>query len=98
MAHRTVTPAWGEVLWAHFDHLTPPEKIRLTGAWIGYITHTLLPELGEARRVAIADLLEDPDWDPQRVAETIGSRKDAVRRLAKEGRKLRGKASDDSSA
>ena len=80
------------------EQFPPTERIRIAGDWIAYVTHRLLPELGEYRRAEIAKLLDDPDWDPQRLAETIGSRVEAVKRLAKEGRKLRGQETDDSSA
>jgi len=67
-----------------------PERVKASGDWIVYAVQTLLPTLAEYRRAQVAEVLDQDDWDAQRLAETIGSRTVAIMRLAKEGRRARG--------
>lgn len=80
-------PEWLTGLW---DELTAEEQVtqvRLAGDWIVFITQTLLPQLGEYRRHQVTKILAEPDWDAQKLAETIGARPDTIRRLAREWRR-----------
>lgn len=80
--------AWVSLLWQTLDELEPPDQVRVSGDWIVYVTQTLLPELARRRRQQAASVVADPDWDPQKLAETIGGRTEAMKRIAKEGRRL----------
>jgi hypothetical protein len=84
---------WVNLLWNTLGELEPPERVRVSGDWIIFVTQTLLSDLGRYRREQVASILEEPDWDPQKLAETIGGRTEAIRRLAKEGRRNRGETS-----
>jgi hypothetical protein len=79
-------PEWLNKLWASLEALPAPDRIKVSGDIIVYMTQSLLPELATYRRVQVAELLEHEDWDPQKLAETIGARTVAINRLAKEGR------------
>ena len=83
------TPAWVADIWGELDTLEPLDQIKVSGDWIYYITRVLQTELAEYRRKAVVSILEQDDWDSQRLAETIGSRESAIDRLARDGRKLR---------
>ena len=80
---------WEQMLWTTLINLPYPEQVRVSGDWIVYVTQHLLPELAKHRRLTVAEIVEREGWDPQRLAETIGSRTEAMRRLAKEGRQIR---------
>ena len=78
---------WVNLLWEILEGQESPDRVRLSGDWIIYLTQVLLPELAVYRREQVARLMQEADWDPQRLAETIGSRTEAIKRLAKEGRR-----------
>lgn len=80
---------WPEALFAELDEMTEVEQIVATGEWIVYITQEILPRLGTRRRERILDVLDQPDWDHLRLADSIGGRAGAVKRLAEEGRARR---------
>jgi hypothetical protein len=80
------TSDWEKALWAELEGLTPEGKIVATGEWIARITRTVLPELGNVRRGAVLDCLARTGWDATLLAETIGSRRTTITRLAEEGR------------
>jgi hypothetical protein len=65
------------------------DQIVATGEWIVRITQELLPALGGRRREKILEVLDQADWDYTRLAESIGSRRTAIVRLAEEGRAKR---------
>jgi len=90
-------PLWVKVLFKDLETHDPADRVRVSGDWIIYVTQVLLPHLAQYRRAQVAQLLDNPDWDAQRLAETIGSRTVAISRLAKEGRRARGTANDSSS-
>lgn len=78
--------SWEDVLWSELDQMTPEEQFITAGAWITRMTQVLLPNLGYRRRDNILDMLNREGWDPLRVAETLGTRRATVSRLADEGR------------
>ena len=80
------TNTWEKTLWAELDQLDEEDRIVVAGEWIVRITRQLLPELGVRRREAVLAVLARPGWDATRLAETIGSRRPTVTRLAEEGR------------
>lgn len=80
---------WLEAMFTELDEMTEVDQIMATGEWIVRITQEVLPRLGARRREMILAKLDEPDWDPTRLAETIGSRAGAVKRLAEEGRARR---------
>ncbi len=80
---------WEQSLWAEIERLSPEERIVLAGEVIVQITRNLLPSLGDVRREAVLEILERPEWDARRLAETIGSRSSTITRLAEEGRRRR---------
>lgn len=81
--------AWEEILWSELDQLPEEERVVVAGELIVYITRVLLPGLGDYRREVVLAILARPGWDATRLAETIGSRRTTVTRLAEEGRKRR---------
>lgn len=83
----TMKSHWEAVLWAQLDSMPPEDRIKISGDWIVHLTQTLLPDLALYRREEVAKLMEHPEWNPQRLAETIGSRTVAINRLAREGRR-----------
>lgn len=78
---------WEQALWSELDAMSGVDQVVATAEWISMITHSILPELGRRRRQQILYTLARPDWDAQRLAETIGSRPTTVRRLADEARR-----------
>jgi hypothetical protein len=81
-------PEWLTRLWDDLTGMEPVDRIKVTGDWIIYVTQHLLPDLGTFRRQQVARLVAQPEWDPRRLAETIGSRTSTINRLASEGRRL----------
>jgi hypothetical protein len=77
---------WLEAMYAELDEMTEVEQITATGEWIVRITQEVLPALGARRRDMLLNVLDQPDWDYTRLAESIGSRRTAIVRLAEEGR------------
>lgn len=97
MEHRPIAN-WDTVLWQELELLDATDQIRVSGDWIVNITQHLLPALAQHRREQVAYLLDQPEWDAQKLAETIGSRAVAINRLAKDGRRNRAAATDDSAS
>ena len=81
--------AWEGALWAELQGMDRVGQVAALGEWITFITQELLPALGDKRREMVRVVLEDPDWDAQRLAETIGARTRTIKRLATEGRPAR---------
>jgi DNA-directed RNA polymerase specialized sigma24 family protein len=78
---------WEEKLWIELNEMSSVDQVKATATWIADITHRLLPQLAARRRQAILLAITLPDWDAQRLAETIGSRRTTISRLAEEARK-----------
>lgn len=78
---------WVNELWTELEDMDPADRIKVSGDWIVYITQKLSPDLARYRRTEVVSLLKDPDWDPKKLAETIGTRYSTIDRLAKEGRR-----------
>lgn len=87
-----IEPGWVSALRQEMDALDPVERVRVSGDWIVWVTQILLPELGQYRRDQVNKVLAQDGWDPQRLAETIGSRTNTITRLAREGRRNYGGA------
>lgn len=84
--------SWREVMWQELDDMDDVQQIVATGKWITEITQEILTALGERRRERVLTVLDRADWDPTRLAETIGSRRTTIVRLAEEGRAKRREA------
>ena len=80
--------SWQDRLWHELGEQDEVARYVKTGEWITYVTQTLLPELRKERRRAVVDLLAKDGWDALRLAETVGSRRTTIQRLAEEGRAL----------
>jgi hypothetical protein len=80
---------WEEQMWAELNALPETDQIIVTAEWITRITQDVLPRLGKHRRSVVLDLLARPEWDPTKLAETIGARRGTITRLAEEGRAAR---------
>jgi hypothetical protein len=78
---------WEEALWDELANMSSVDQVKATATWIADITHSLLPALAAKRREAILFTVSLPDWDAQRLAETIGSRRTTISRLAEEARR-----------
>lgn len=79
---------WKDSLWEDLSQRDEIDQFVTTGEWITYVTQSLLPELRKARRRAVVDLLKRDGWDALRLAETVGSRRTTIQRLAEEGRAI----------
>jgi hypothetical protein len=78
---------WENALWEELAAMSSVDQIKATASWIADITHSLLPALAARRREQILFTMNLPGWDAQRVAETIGSRRTTISRLAEEARR-----------
>lgn len=83
---------WEEMMWAELEAQPETERIITCGEWISHITQKLLPALGKYRRDKVVDLLDQPDMDYSKLADTIGARRQTIIRLAEEGRAGRRRA------
>ncbi len=80
---------WQDVMWTELDEMTPLQRHVAAGEWITEMQQTLVPELAAARRESLLEAVEETGGDYYTIAESIGSRKSAVERLANEARALR---------
>ena len=84
--------SWEEDMWAEIDAQSDTEQIITAGAWITHLQQTIVPMLASRRRKKVLALLAQryddgsPIWDATRLAEWVGSRRNAIMRLAEEGR------------
>lgn len=78
--------SWQEEMWAELDAMGDIEQIKAAGAWIEEITHVLSPELAKRRRAKVDEVLQHPDMDATRLAETIGTNRSTITRLRDEAR------------
>lgn len=81
--------SWEDQLWTELDNLSHTDQIVATGEMINRLSTALLPALAQRRRDRVLDLLEQPEWDATKIAETIGARRGTIVRLAQEGRAAR---------
>lgn len=79
---------WKDALWEDLRQRDEIDRFVTTGEWITYVTQELLPALSNERRRAVVTLLKQDGWDALRIAETVGSRRTTIQRLAEEGRAL----------
>jgi hypothetical protein len=77
---------WQETLWAELGEMDDLTQIKVSGAWIEEITHSISPALARHRRAKVHEVLMRPDMDPTTLAETIGSRRSTIKRLDEEAR------------
>jgi hypothetical protein len=78
--------SWEENLWSELNEMEPTRQIIATGELIARINQHVLPALADRRRDVVCELLATPEWDATKLAESIGSRRGTVVRLAQEGR------------
>lgn len=80
---------WQDMMWAELDHLEPLAQVVACGEWITEMQQTLVPALSQRRREKILEEADRNGRDYYLIAESIGSRKATVERLANEGRAQR---------
>jgi hypothetical protein len=80
---------WEETMWAEIEALSDTEKILAAADWITRMQQEIVPALAGLRRETVLKMLNSPEWDATRLAESIGSRRTTITRLAEEGRALR---------
>ena len=78
--------SWEEAMWAELKAQSDTDQVITTGAWITRLIQEVLPALGRYRRAKVLECLALPDWEATKLAETIGSRRNTITRLAEEGR------------
>lgn len=78
--------SWEEMMWAELEAQPDTAQIITCEEWITRMTQRLLPALGRRRRQQVLKILEQPDWDYTRLADSIGCRRSTIVRLAEEGR------------
>lgn len=84
-----MTQDWEKCLWDELDLLPDNEKFIRYSEVITHITRELLPRLGDLRRDLVLKLVEVEGADATSVAESVGSRRTAIQRLAQEARARR---------
>jgi len=77
---------WQEALWAELDAMDDIEQIKMSAAWIEELTHVISPALAIRRRQKIHAKLQEDDMDATTLAEMIGTRRAAIKRLDDEHR------------
>lgn len=83
---------WEEAMWAWIDAQSDTDQIVTTGTLITHMQQEVVVQLARRRRSKVLELLAQryddgsPIWDATRIAETIGSRRNTITRLAEEGR------------
>jgi fatty acid desaturase len=82
----TVMATWETQLWDELNSLPVQQQIVVSGQIMTHITHHLLTELAEFRRDAALRAVEELGQDPASVAESIGSRRSVIERLAADAR------------
>lgn len=81
--------AWEEAMWAELDALPEAERIVSIAEIITRMSQTLLPQLGDERRMLAVELVESGRYSAATLADSIGSRIGTIQRLLEEGRRLR---------
>lgn len=81
--------AWEEAMWAELDALPEAERIVSIAEIITRMSQTLLPQLGDERRMLAVELVESHRYTAATLADSIGSRIGTIQRLLEEGRRLR---------
>jgi hypothetical protein len=87
--HKWADALWVKALWTELDSNSDLEQVLLCSSLITYLTQEVLPALGHRRREKILDLLEEEGMDKTKLAESLGTRRTAITRLAEEGRAWR---------
>lgn len=77
---------WIGHLWRELEDLDPETQFLIIGTWIPYITMTVLPELGAARRRAILALIDQEGLTVAQAASQLGMRYSSLGKLVDEGR------------
>lgn len=80
---------WEKAMWAELDAKPAVDQVSAAAVWISHITQKVLTDLATRRRDMVLQVLEQDEWDARRLAETIGSRRTTINRLAEEGRRAR---------
>lgn len=93
----TRNDAWKAELWNELNALSIDDRFIRIGEMIADITHNVLPDLGEARREALVQMVDGEGRNAVNVAASLGMRRSAVAKLLDEGRKVRrmGAAADE---
>ncbi len=79
---------WEEAMWAELDALPEAQRIVAIAENITRMSQTLLPQLGDERRLLAVQLIESKRYTAATLADSIGSRIGTVQRLLEEGRRL----------
>jgi hypothetical protein len=77
---------WQEALWAELDAMDDLTQIRMSATWIEELTHSISPALAARRRLKIHAKLQEDGMDATTLAEMVGSRRAAIKRLDEEYR------------
>lgn len=78
--------SWQEEMWSELDAMDTIDQIKATALWIEEITHSISPRLAIRRRAKVVEALASPEMDPTMLAETIGTNRSTIKRLAEEAR------------
>jgi hypothetical protein len=81
--------SWEEAMWAELDAQPKERQIILAEEFISTMSHRLLGELAQHRRLVVVELIESSRYTYATLADTIGSRPGTMRRLAEDGRAIR---------
>lgn len=83
------TWSWEKVLWEELDALPGPQRVVAAGEIIARMSHVVLVDLGRYRRMSAVEEIDSGRHTHESLADSIGSRLPAVRRLVEEGRTIR---------
>lgn len=80
---------WEEAMWAELEAQPKEVQVVMAEEIISTMSHRLLSELAQHRRLVVVDLIEGGAYTYATLADQIGSRVGTIRRLAEDGRSLR---------
>jgi len=80
--------SWEEAMWAELEAQPEVDQITLADEWGIHMSRQLLTALARHRRVTIVKLIDSGAYTYATLADTLGVRVQAVKRLAEDGRAI----------
>ena len=83
-----MTKSWEEAMWAELEAHPKVDQITLADEWGIHMSRQLLTALARHRRLVIVALIDSGEYTYTTLADTLGVRVQAVKRLAEDGRAI----------
>lgn len=83
-----MTTSWEEAMWVELEAQPKVDQITLADEWGIKMSRQLLTALARHRRVIIVELIDGGHYTYTTLADTLGIRVQAVKRLAEDGRAI----------